>query len=293
MLSKVELPTTVDQAISSGNKKTNFVIAGEGGQGIQTAAKILTDALFLSGFEVASVPSFGVEQRGTPSVNFISMSKNLIRQPIFNVADYVIVLQTRALAAVERYISPNTKVIFDSSTIDAKDLPKTAIHVFGVPATKIASEKFNPKSFNLIIVGVVSRIIGIADTKIVWKSIEKNLGKKFKTDEIRNQNKDAFIFGWDAVFEKDNFTLATYKPKTRSVFFRGHGKSGELVPSRCKGCGICIEKCPVAALSFSEDLGVFATPVPKVDLEKCIACGNCRNFCPDGAISVIKEKDTR
>jgi formate hydrogenlyase subunit 6/NADH:ubiquinone oxidoreductase subunit I len=40
-------------------------------------------------------------------------------------------------------------------------------------------------------------------------------------------------------------------------------------------------------------LGVFATPIPKVDLEKCIACGNCRNFCPDGAISVIKDKDLK
>lgn len=273
------------------NKKTNIVIAGEGGQGVQTLAKIITEAFFSSGFEVASIPSFGVEQRGTPSVNFISLSKDPIRQPIFNVADYVIILQTRAISAVVKYISPNTKVIFDSSTVDARDLPKAAIKIFGIPATKIASEKFNPKAFNLIIAGAISKIIGITDTKIVWKSVEKILGKKFKTQELEKQNSDAFIFGWDVVFEKDNFTTATYKPKTRSILFRGHGKVGEIVPARCKGCGICIEKCSVAALSFSKDLGVFATSVPKVDLEKCIACGNCRNYCPDGAISVVKEKD--
>ncbi|MFZ5366380.1 MAG: ATP-binding protein [Patescibacteria group bacterium] len=56
----------------------------------------------------------------------------------------------------------------------------------------------------------------------------------------------------------------------------------------CKGCGICLEKCPFKALIFSKDLGVYSTPVPCVDPLKCNLCGICEIFCPDSAIKVEK-----
>jgi len=71
---------------------------------------------------------------------------------------------------------------------------------------------------------------------------------------------------------------------------KGFGKTAYINPKSCKGCSICVEKCPVKALAFGDTLGVYATPVPDIDLEKCIACGNCKRFCPDAAIKVDKDK---
>lgn len=269
-------------------EKVHIIFSGEGGQGIQAIAKIFSSAVVKSGKEVVYMPSFGVEQRGTPSLAFVTLGDHALRYPRFETADYVIVLQTRALKAVERYISPNTKVIFDSSTISYQDIPNTTGKLYGIPATKYSIEKFNPKSFNLMVLGAVSSIFKLKED-VVWAEIMAVLGKKFKTDEILNQNKEAFLFGREAVFEEKEFTKATHKTRHSAIICKGYGKKGEILPARCKGCGICIEKCPVAALSFSEDLGVFATAVPKVDLEKCIACGNCRAYCPDGAISMEKD----
>lgn len=271
-----------------GGKKINLTITGEGGQGIQTIAKILALAAIDSGFEAAYMPVFGVEQRGTPSVAHITISKHKLRYPKFDVADYAVVLQSRAIKAIEKYVSPNTKVIFDSSTISEKDLPKTTVHLFGLPATKIAKEQFISKSFNIIVLGALTKLLEIPE-KNIWNLVLEVLGKKFKTEEIRSANKEALLFGRELVFEKNGFTKAIFKTKHKAIIFKGYGKTGQLFPGRCKGCGICILKCPVGALSFSEDLGVFATPTPKVDLEKCIACGNCRNFCPDGAINIEKD----
>lgn len=269
--------------------KTNIIFSGEGGQGIQTIAKIFTTAAFKSGLEVSAIPSFGVEQRGTPSSVYITIDSSPLRYPKFLVADYVVVLQNRAVVAVEKYISPNTKVIFDSSTISASSLPKTAIHLFGVPATKIANEKFNPKVFNIIVLGYLAKVFQLDPEMVVDETIAL-LGKKFKNKETLEQNKDAFYLGYEIIPEKRDFTKAVFKPSTKAIFVKDHQKSGQILPSRCKGCGICITKCPVAALSFGEELGVIATPVPKVNLERCIACGNCRNFCPDAAISITKNK---
>ena len=270
-------------------KKTNIILSGEGGQGIQTIAKIFTAAAFKAGLDVSAIPSFGVEQRGTPSSVFITIDSSPLRYPKFLVADFVVVLQNRAIDAVREFISPNTKVIFDSSTISHGSLPKTAIHLFGVPATKIANEKFNPKAFNIIVLGYLARIFSF-DPDMVFEEALIVLGKKFKNKEIMEQNKEAFYMGYEIVPENSDFTKAVFKPSTKAIFVKDHNKSGQILPSRCKGCGICIAKCPVAALSFGEELGVIATPVPKVNLERCIACGNCRNFCPDSAISIIKDK---
>lgn len=60
----------------------------------------------------------------------------------------------------------------------------------------------------------------------------------------------------------------------------------------CKGCGMCIEKCPQKAISFSlKDLGYYSTPSVDFDLEKCNQCGRCETICPDLALKVDRKKD--
>ncbi|MEI6499132.1 MAG: 2-oxoacid:acceptor oxidoreductase family protein [bacterium] len=264
-----------------------ILLAGEGGQGIQTIAKALANAAVEAGKECTYIPAFGVEQRGTPSIAFITVSADEIRYPRFDAADFVIILQKRAISAVVDYISPNTKVIFDSSTIAASDLPKKAIKIYGIPATKYAYEKFTPRAFNVLVLGKLTKILDVS-SEAAWKVIMKLLGKKFKTPEIEAKNREAFQFGREVVFEEKDFTVPIFVPKVGKNIFKGHGKVAEIVPERCKGCGICVFKCPVAALKMGSELGVYASPIPEIDLEKCIACGNCRKFCPDGAIGVEK-----
>jgi len=50
-------------------------------------------------------------------------------------------------------------------------------------------------------------------------------------------------------------------------------------PDKCTGCGICVDVCPVEAISVDNHLAV-------VDRQTCTACGLCVNECPNEAISV-------
>ena len=63
-----------------------------------------------------------------------------------------------------------------------------------------------------------------------------------------------------------------------------------IFPALCKGCGMCMEKCPKKCMSWSDKLGVYGTPSVEVSGE-CIVCGLCAMFCPDCAISAIKNPD--
>lgn len=62
-----------------------------------------------------------------------------------------------------------------------------------------------------------------------------------------------------------------------------------LFPGFCKGCGLCIEKCPVKCIAWNDVLGVYGTPSVEAS-DKCIACGICQNVCPDCAIRIDKKK---
>lgn len=81
--------------------------------------------------------------------------------------------------------------------------------------------------------------------------------------------------------------MSDFKPKT---FKSEKGKVVSFL-GLCKGCGLCLIKCPVKAIRFSEkEVGVYSTPAVEIDPKKCIFCGICETICPDSALRVDKGK---
>ncbi len=52
----------------------------------------------------------------------------------------------------------------------------------------------------------------------------------------------------------------------------------------CQSCGICVNKCPVNALTLENDKII-------VDSNKCIVCGECESICPVNAIKIKLNED--
>ena len=71
--------------------------------------------------------------------------------------------------------------------------------------------------------------------------------------------------------------------------YAGPKAEWSVFPSLCKGCGLCIAKCPVKCMSWSSELGVYGTPRVQADPETCIGCGMCQLVCPDCAIVVERK----
>ena len=65
----------------------------------------------------------------------------------------------------------------------------------------------------------------------------------------------------------------------------------EIKEDWCKGCGICIERCPVNALEESDKLNKKGIRPPKLkENNECNFCRLCELLCPDLAITVIAEE---
>ncbi len=58
-------------------------------------------------------------------------------------------------------------------------------------------------------------------------------------------------------------------------------------PDDCTNCGLCIEVCPVEAISEVE---IDGKTVAMIDPEICTNCGLCEETCPVEAITQIAEE---
>lgn len=268
-----------------------IIIAGEGGQGVQTIAETLAYASTLSGMNANYIASFGVEQRGTPSVAYVQIEKEPFNSLHFTDADIVVVLRERAIKAVDKAISPQTVVIIDSSTVNVKAIHKNHGEILGIPATELARTELSAKVFNTIILGALSKLVFNLDKKYLWQALEFYLGDKFKKNlQIKEQNQKALELGLNYIFQKSFPSVPKYITANQPNISNDSNKKSIVYPELCKGCGICVLKCPVKAISFSEEIGYFGNPITKVDNSKCILCGNCSFFCPDTAIHVESSK---
>jgi len=58
-------------------------------------------------------------------------------------------------------------------------------------------------------------------------------------------------------------------------------------PEKCKGCGLCLKKCPTGAIS-GQKKGVHT-----IDIGKCIKCGACLEVCKFDAVSKQSGEDRK
>ena len=72
-------------------------------------------------------------------------------------------------------------------------------------------------------------------------------------------------------------------PKPSSIIsspFLAHAE-----PETCEGCGICVERCQMEALTLKDEKVVL-------DLDHCIGCGLCVTTCSTGSLTLVRKPDS-
>ncbi len=168
------------------NTIKKILIAGEGGQGAQTIAKILQRAAFLSGEKSLYVPNFGVEQRGGVTMAYLQISVSDIFYPKFSKADIAVLLSPRSVDRAKEHIDENTDVVINLSLI--KDFDEQTKSVTEIDATNISLEKFSPRVFSAVVLGLIKKHFNYSED-VLKQAMEEELGGKFSRDEgLRKEN---------------------------------------------------------------------------------------------------------
>ena len=145
-------------------------IHGRGGQGVVTAAELLSVAAFEEGSFAQAFPTFGSERTGAPVVSFCRIDDREIRvrEPIGE-PDALIVQDPTLLHQVDVFsgVAPGAYVLINTSgtvaTLGIEDYAQrfSPGHILTVPAGEIAREHLGRPLANAALLGGFAAMTGI------------------------------------------------------------------------------------------------------------------------------------
>ena len=161
-------------------------IHGRGGQGVVTAAEMLSISAFLEGKHAQAFPSFGSERMGAPVVAFCRISEKEIRlrEPVL-CPDAVIIQDRTVIEPAHAFegLNDNGFALINSSAVLQYDLVST-ISVKCIGATEIALEQVGRPIPNAVLLGsfaaltkviTIDSVIKAINTKFAGAIAEKNI----------------------------------------------------------------------------------------------------------------------
>ena len=158
-------------------------IHGRGGQGVVSAAEILSVAAFIEGKHSQAIPSFGSERMGAPVVSFCRIDDKPIRlrEPIME-PDALIVQDPTLFNAIDVFagLSKNGYLLINSKRsieelgiANAIYLPEDKVRL--VPATEIALHHIKRPLPNAVLLGALAAVTGV----IQIDSVAEGIASKF------------------------------------------------------------------------------------------------------------------
>jgi pyruvate ferredoxin oxidoreductase gamma subunit len=155
---------------------------GRGGQGVVTAAELLSVAAFDAGLWSQAFPSFGSERTGAPVVAYTRIDDHEIRtrEPVIApdalvVQDVTLVHQVDLFAGLvpEGYVLINTQRSLASLGLDGLLNGESRFRVVSVPATEIAMEQTGRPLPNAVLLGGLVALASVVALAAVEKAIEQ------------------------------------------------------------------------------------------------------------------------
>jgi len=157
-------------------------IHGRGGQGVVTAAELLSLAAFGEGRYAQAFPSFGSERMGAPVVSFCRIDDHEIRvrEPVMEpdaliVADPTLLHQVDVFGGLrpDGYILINTKRTFDELGMGEFVTAFAHERLLTVPAAELAREHTGRALANAALLGGFAALSGLVSLDAVARAISE------------------------------------------------------------------------------------------------------------------------
>lgn len=157
--------------------KTEIRMTGSGGQGVIMGTIILAEAAFEDGKQVVQCQAYGPEARGGSSKAETIISDEKITYTKVLLPDLLLSLTQVSLNKYVGCLKPNAIVVVDEEITVPEEVEK-AHKVYHLPILEGATEVIkNHMSANIISVGVVNELMGVATQQSVEAAVLNHVPK--------------------------------------------------------------------------------------------------------------------
>ena len=155
---------------------------GRGGQGVVTAAELLSVAAFLDGHEAQAFPSFGSERMGAPVVSFCRVATAPIRthEPVNDphavvIADATLLHHVDVFAGLrdDGFVLINTVYTPEQLGLEPLVARLGAERVRGVPASDLAREHIGRPMPNVCMLGALASLTGVVTEESLVRAVQQ------------------------------------------------------------------------------------------------------------------------
>ncbi|MBR5273492.1 MAG: indolepyruvate oxidoreductase subunit beta [Clostridia bacterium] len=186
----------------------NILIVGVGGQGTLLASKLMGKCFVDKGYDVKVSEVHGMSQRGGSVVTYVRYGEK-VYSPVIEKgeADIIIAFEQLEAARWLEYLKPDGILIANTQRIDPmpvimgaakypenilEKLEQKGVKVISVDALDLAVKAGNPKSTNVVLLGVTARFLGFE--RDMWIDIIRST----VPEKMLDINVNAFDLGYNA-----------------------------------------------------------------------------------------------
>lgn len=155
--------------------RKEIVIAGFGGQGVQSLGRNLAKALDAKGFLVSLKSNYGPEARGGNSFSQVVIKESSEDWPEILMVDILVAMSQEGYNAWISNISSESKVLFDDSLV--KTVPASCAGQYPIPATRVANELGMQIVANMVMFGAFAAVAGLLSIDDLAGVIKKGSGR--------------------------------------------------------------------------------------------------------------------
>jgi pyruvate ferredoxin oxidoreductase gamma subunit len=148
---------------------------GRGGQGVVTAAELLSAAAFCQGRNAQAIPSFGSERTGAPVVAFCRIADHVIRSHDPLTEPDVVVVQDPTMLNVPAILDglhrDGLLLVNSARTPEDLGLPSSSARVVCVPASDLSRARLGRPLPNTVLLGALVGLTGMVSLTALQEAI--------------------------------------------------------------------------------------------------------------------------
>jgi len=170
-----------------------IIFSGFGGQGLMTLGKFVAE-LVMDKHHVTFFPSYGTEVRGGTAHCHVCISDRPIASPTVEEATCLVVMNQMSYDRFAPLVRPDGLVLTNSSMVKPTGTHGAA-RLVEIDASGLANEMGDVRVANMILLGALVTLKGLASEKEVVAMLEQKLGAASGKREILALNKQALRVG--------------------------------------------------------------------------------------------------